>query len=295
MDVSSFALQLPDGRSLDVMVSGPDGATPLVFHHGTPSGSEQYPPFAGAVAARGLRMVSYSRPGYVGSTRQPGRSVVDCVADTAAILDHLGADHCYTAGASGGGPHTLACAALLPDRVLACASIAGAAPFGVGLDFLEGMAEENHREFGAALAGSAELQAYLEHEAEAYGTVTGEQVAEALGGLVSEVDRAAVTGEFAEFLAGSLRRALSTGIWGWFDDDLAFIRPWGFELDRIRVPVTVWQGGQDRMVPSAHGEWLAAHVPGAKAMLLPAEGHLSIAVAKFGEIVDGLLDAAPEP
>jgi pimeloyl-ACP methyl ester carboxylesterase len=295
MDLSSFALRLPDGRSLDVMVSGPDGATPLVFHNGTPSGSDQYPPFADIVAARGLRLVSYSRPGYAGSTRQPGRSVADCAADTAAILDHLDADLCYAAGGSGGGPHALACAALLPDRVLACATIAGAAPFGVDLDFLEGMAEENHREFGAALAGPAELQAYLEHEAEAYGAVTGDQVAEALGGLVSEVDRAAITGDFAEYLAGSFRRAMSTGIWGWFDDDLAFVRPWGFDLDRIRVPVTVWQGGQDRMVPSAHGEWLAAHVPGAKAMLLPAEGHLSIAVVKFGEIVDGLRDAAPEP
>ncbi len=295
MDVSTFALRLVDGRSLDVSVSGPEAGTPLVFHNGTPSGGLQYQPFADAVAARGLRLVSYSRPGYADSSRQPDRVVADCAADTAALLDHLGATRCYVAGASGGGPHALACAALLPDRVLSCATIAGAAPFGVGLDFLEGMAEENHREFGAALAGPAELQAYLEHEASAFGVVTGEQVAEALGGLVSEVDRAALTGDFAEYLATSFRRAVANGIWGWFDDDLAFVRPWGFELDGIRVPVTVWQGGEDRMVPSAHGEWLAAHLPGAKAMLLPAEGHLSIAVAKFGEIVDGLLESAPQP
>src|SRR6266508_1281006 len=90
-------------------------------------------------------------------------------------------------------------------------------------------------------------------------------------------------------------RAVSGGIWGWFDDDIAFTRPWGFELGDIHVPVTVWQGGEDRMVPSSHGEWLAAHLPGAKAMLLPSEGHLSISVAKFGEIVDGLLASAPQP
>jgi pimeloyl-ACP methyl ester carboxylesterase len=296
MDVFSFPLRLADGRSLDVRVSGPDGATPLVLHNGTPSGSQQYPPFADAVAARGLRMVSYSRPGYAASSRQPGRTVADCAADTAAILDHLGVDRCYVSGASGGGPHALACAALLSDRVLACATIASVAPFGAdGLDFLEGMAEENHREFGAALAGPAALQAYLEREASAYAEVTGEQVAEALGGLISPVDRAALTGDFAEYMAASVRRAVSGGIWGWLDDDLAFTRPWGFELGAIHVPVTVWQGGEDRMVPSSHGEWLAAHLPGAKAMLLPSEGHLSISVAKFGEIVDGLLESAPQP
>jgi pimeloyl-ACP methyl ester carboxylesterase len=296
VDASSFSLRLADGRSLDVAVSGRDDATPLVFHHGTPSGSLQYRPFARAAVACGLRLVSYSRPGYASSTRQPDRDVAGCAADVAAILDHLGADRCYTAGASGGGPHALACATLLPDRVLACASIAGAAPFDAeGLDPLEGMGEENVEEFGAALASPAALQAFLDGAARSYAGVTGEQVADALGGLVSPVDRAALTGDYADWVAASFRQALSGGIWGWFDDDLAFVRPWGFELDDLRVPVTVWQGGQDRMVPFAHGEWLAAHLPGAKAMLLPSEGHLSIAVARFAEVVDDLLRSAPEP
>ena len=294
METVTFPLRLAGGRSLEVTVSGPDGSTPLVFHHGTPSGGQQYAPFAEGAVARGLRLVTYSRPGYGGSSRQPDRGVAGCAADTAAILDHLGDGRCYVGGASGGGPHALACAALLPDRVLACATIAGVAPFGAGgLDFLEGMAQENHEEFGAALAGPAELQAFLERAAEAFAGITGEQVAEALGGLVSEVDRAALTGDFAEYLAASLRKVLSDGIWGWFDDDVAFTRSWGFELDAIRVPVTTWQGGQDRIVPSTHSEWLAAHVPGAKAALLPEKGHLSIAVAKFGEVLNGLLESAP--
>jgi pimeloyl-ACP methyl ester carboxylesterase len=123
--------------------------------------------------------------------------------------------------------------------------------------------------------------------------VTGEQVAVALGDVVSPVDAAALTGDFADYLAGSLRAAIPTGIWGWFDD-LVFIRPWGFELDGIRVPVVVWQGGQDRMVP-AHGEWLAVHLPGARASLLPEEGHPSITLAMFGELVDELLASAPRP
>jgi pimeloyl-ACP methyl ester carboxylesterase len=294
MDVESFSLTLADGRSLDVDVSGPDGGTPLVVHHGTPGDRTQYPPFAEAAAARGLRYVGASRPGYGGSSRQPGRAVADCAADTAAVLDHLGARRCYTVGASGGGPHALACAALLPDRVLACGTIAGVAPFGAeGLDFLEGMGRENHEEFGAALAGPAELRAYLEREAATLAGAGGEELAAALGDLVSAVDVAALTGEFAAYLAESLHRAIAGGIWGWFDDDLAFTRPWGFDLEGIGVPVVVWQGGQDRMVPATHGVWLAAHLPTATARLLPGEGHLSIAVAKFGEVVDELLASAP--
>jgi pimeloyl-ACP methyl ester carboxylesterase len=294
MDLVSFALELSDGRSLEVDISGPDGATPLVVHHGTPGERSQYPPFADAAAAQGLRYVSYSRPGYGGSSRQPGRAVADCAADTAAILAYLGADRCYTVGASGGGPHALACAALLADRVLACATVAGIGPFGAqDLDFLAGMGRENHQEFGAALAGPTALQAYLEQEAEAFAGITGEQVAAALGDLASPVDVAALTGEFAAYVAASFRQALANGIWGWFDDDLAFTRPWGFDLDGIGVPVVVWQGGQDRMVPFDHGRWLAARLPSAKAKLLPEEGHLSIAVDKFGEIIGELVASAP--
>jgi pimeloyl-ACP methyl ester carboxylesterase len=293
MDVLSFSLPLAGGRSLDVDVSGPDGGTPLVVHHGTPGERSQYPPFAEAAAARGLRFVSASRPGYGGSTRQPGRVVADCAADTAVLLDHLGAGRCYTVGISGGGPHALACAALLPERVLACATIAGAAPFDAeGLDFLAGMGRENHEELGAALAGPAALEAYLEREARTLARVTGEELATALGGLVSPVDAAVLTGDYADFLADRLHRAVAGGIWGWFDDDMALTRPWGFGLDGIGAPVTVWQGGQDRMVPFAHGRWLVAHLPSATARLLPGEGHLSIAVAKFGEVVDGLLASA---
>lgn len=294
MEVSSFSLGLSEGRSLEVSVSGPEQATPLFLHHGTPSDRTLYRPFAEAAAARGLRLISYSRPGYGGSSRQPGRVIADCAADTLAIVEQLGAGRFYTAGWSGGGPHALACAALLSDRVLACATIASVGPFGAtGLDFLAGMGRENHEEFGAALAGPSELQAYLQREAQALTKVTADQVAAALGDLVSPVDVDTITGEFAAYLATTFRQAVSTGIWGWFDDDLAFTRPWGFDLDDVGVPAVVWQGGQDRMVPFAHGQWLAMHVPGARPRLLSEEGHLSIAVASFGEIVDDLLASCP--
>src|SRR4029453_8065706 len=134
----------------------------------------------------------------------------------------------------------------------------------------------------------------LEQEAQSFAGVTGEQVAGALGDLVSAVDVAALTGDFAAYVAASFHQALANGIWGWFDDDLAFTRPWGFDLQSISVPVVVWQGDQDRMVPFAHGQWLAAHLPTARAKLLREEGHLSIAVDKFGEVIGGLVASAPK-
>jgi pimeloyl-ACP methyl ester carboxylesterase len=215
--------------------------------------------------------------------------VSDCAADTVAVADHLGADHFFTVGASGGGPHALACAALLPGRVRACATIAGVGPFGVpDLDFLEGMAKENHEEFGAALAGEGALRAFLEGADADLSEVTGSDLAAALGDLVSDVDKAVLTGEYADYLAASIHRAMENGIWGWFDDDMAFTRDWGFELSAVSVPVTVWQGAQDMMVPMSHGEWLASHVSGAKAELRPEHGHLSLAIAHLGAILDGL-------
>jgi pimeloyl-ACP methyl ester carboxylesterase len=294
MDVSSFSVELAGGRSLEASISGPQLAPPLILHHGTPSERTQYLPFAQAAAARGLRLVTYSRPGYGGSSRQPGRAVADCAADTLAIVERLGAERFYTAGWSGGGPHALACAALLSGRLLGCATIAGVGPFGAaGLDFLEGMGQDNHEEFGAALAGPSQLQSYLEGQARVLAGVTGEQVAAALGDLVSAVDVGVLTGDYAAYLATTFRQSVATGIWGWFDDDLAFTRPWGFDLDDVGVPVVVWQGGQDRMVPFAHGQWLTTHVPGARPRLLTKEGHLSIAVASFGEILDDLLASCP--
>jgi len=293
-DVASFSLDLEDGRSLDVRVAGPEDGVPLVAHHGTPSTGIPFGPYVEAAAARGLRLVTYTRPGYAGSTRSPGRSVADCAADTARVIDQLGAGRFFTTGQSGGGPHALACAALLPERVIACATTAGVGPYRAeGLDFLAGMAEENVREFGAALAGPDELRAYLEKEAHSLREATADDLAEALGGLVSPVDAAALTGEFARHAIAMLHESVGAGIWGWFDDDIAFTRPWGFEVADIRVPVTVWQGAQDRMVPFPHGQWLAGHIPEARPRLRPEEGHLSLVVGSFPEILDDLMSSSP--
>ncbi len=281
-----------DGRTLEVLVTGPDSALALVYHSGTPSAAVPWPALDRVAGAQGVRAVTWSRPGYAGSTEQPERSVADVAADTVTVLDALGLGEFVTLGWSGGGPHALACAALLPERCLAAATLAGAGPYGVaGLDFLAGMAQENRLEFGAALEGHDALDRVLIEMSNGLGSVTPDQVAESLGGLVSEVDRQSLTGELAAYLAAALAASVSTGVAGWRDDDLAFTRRWGFDLDDITVPVAVWQGRQDLMVPPSHGRWLAAHVPGVRARLFEDEGHLSL-VNRLDEIVADLTASA---
>jgi pimeloyl-ACP methyl ester carboxylesterase len=288
--MTTDSVRMPDGRELEVVRHGPPDAFPLVFQCGTPNAPDDFPQLFDAVDARGWQLVAHARPGYAGSTRQPGRSVADIAADVAAILDAYGLDRFAVLGWSGGGPHALACAALLPDRCTSAASLAGVAPFAAdGLDFLAGMGPENVDEFGAAADDHERLARLLSEFAAAMRDIGGEEVAASLGGLVDDVDRAALTGVFADTMARMLRRALSTGTDGWFDDDLAFVKPWGFDLETIRVPVSVWQGAHDMMVPFAHGQWLAAHIPGAQVHLYEDEGHLSL-VQQLPRILDSLSD-----
>ena len=295
MTAETFTVYLADGRQLEVLAAGPESGLPLVMHNGTPVGPVAHRPMTEAAAARGLRMVICARPGYGESTPRPGRRVADVTQDVAAVLDELGAPYFVTVGWSGGGPHALACAVRLPGRCLAAATMAGVAPYRAeGLDWLAGMGAENVSEFGAAEAGNGPLTSYLEAEAGGLAAITGSEVAAELGSLVSAADKAAATGEFADYLAAGFRAAVRNGIAGWRDDDLAFIADWGFTMADAGAgaPVAVWQGDQDMMVPWAHGSWLAAHVPGARAHLLPGEGHLTLGLTSFGAILDDLLDLA---
>jgi pimeloyl-ACP methyl ester carboxylesterase len=284
------------GRRLDVLTDGPAHLPALVFHSGTPSAAIAFRPLTEAAADQGLQLITWSRPGYGGSQSAPGRSVADVASDTTAVLDALGIDEFVTLGWSGGGPHALACAALLAGRCRAAGTIAGVAPYPAdGLDWMAGMGAENVEEFTLALKGEQALTPYLEAQARQLGQVTGADVAQSLGGLVSPVDAASLTGEFAEFLAAALRGAVTAGIAGWRDDDLAFTRNWGFDISTIDVPVAVWQGGQDLMVPPAHGRWLAERIPNCTGHLHPGEGHLSLAVGALDRIVADLADLAWPP
>jgi pimeloyl-ACP methyl ester carboxylesterase len=277
--------------SLELLVAGPQDGLPMVFHHGTPGGVVIYEPMVAAATERGLRIVMYARPGYGRSTPQPGRQVADVAEDVTAIMTELGARHFVTVGWLGGGPFALACARLLPGQCLAAASMAGPAPFKAdGLDWMAGMADENVGEYSAALAGHVELETLLSQLAPALQDVTGDQVAATLAGFVSEADSAMLRGELADYVAESCRTGLSGGIAGWRDDDLAFLKDWGFELGVPggAAPVAVWQGDQDKMVPPAHAHWLARHVPAARTHLLAG----SSLMLPFGAVFDDLLELA---
>jgi pimeloyl-ACP methyl ester carboxylesterase len=285
-------LRLPDGRRLDVRVSGPADGLPLVFHHGTPGARTQWHALERAAAECGIRLITTSRAGYGGSSRLAGRDVVAVVADTEAVLAELGVTRCVVAGWSGGGPHALACAARL-GAAAAVLIIAGVGPYGAdGLDFLGGMGQENIDEFGAALAGEDTLQNYLGPVREHLRAVTPADIVSSLETLVPDVDKAMLTGEFASDMAASFAEGLRVSADGWVDDDLAFTRPWGFDLAEIRVPVAIWQGSADLMVPFAHGQWLASAVPGATAHLQQGEGHLSILVGAARQMLAELKTTA---
>jgi len=234
-------------------------------------------------------MVHYSRPGYGLSTAQPGRSVADAAQDVALILDAIGADRFATIGFSGGGPHALACAALLPDQCLAAASVSGFAPYGVDdLDWFAGMEEGNREGYSLAIEGGAGHTLRLEKE-----------VPEVAAMLAMPLDTTALSdpaaadiAAFREFLAASFQRVLQGGIQGWRDDELAFIRSWGFDPAVITCPVAVWHGEKDQAVPPQHGHWLAAHIPNARAHFDPDRGHGVLFRVHLREIVDELADLA---
>jgi pimeloyl-ACP methyl ester carboxylesterase len=290
MDASDHVL-LPDGRRLDICVSGPAAGLPLVFHHGTPGAAIPIRALQRAAHARGLRLVTTSRPGYGDSTRQPGRSVVDAAADTEAVLAAIGAERCLIAGWSGGGPHALACGARL-GAAAAVLVIAGVAPYGAeGLDWMSGMGEENVAEFSAAIQGDDVLRSYLRPQGDLLRDISAADIVSSLQTLLPDVDRAEITGEFGEDMAASFREAVRAGVEGWLDDDLAFASPWGFSLDEISVPAMIWQGTADLMVPYSHGQWLASRLPAAVAHLEEGQGHLSIGLGALDRMLDELTEA----
>jgi pimeloyl-ACP methyl ester carboxylesterase len=275
-------VETPDGRTIVVHDEGDRTRPAILYHHGTPGTGELYARWVADARERGLRLIGYNRAGYSGSTRNEGRSVADVAADVTAILDALEIERCASWGVSGGGPHVLACAALVPDRVVAVASLAAVAPVDAdGLDWLAGMGG-NVEEFGAARAGPEALRDYLVRDAAGFFDVTAEQLADAMRPHLSELDAAALTGEFAGFLHSTLVDAVAS-LDGWFDDDLAFVKPWGFDVGVIRVRVLLRQGVQDLMVPPDHGRWLAARIPGVEAEIAAGEGHLTLA-AEIGRV-----------
>lgn len=277
-------------RTLAVLDAGAQDGPAVFACHGTPGSALLWRGSVEDVEARGMRLISYDRPGYGGSDPHPGRNVAAAADDIAAIADALGIERFAVEGGSGGGPHALACGALLSDRVVGVACLAGVAPYPAeGLDWLEGMGQGNLDEFAAALAGREALEPFLREQANEILAAEPEELADALRSLLSPVDVAALTGEFAEYVVDATHRAIGESLEGWIEDDFAFMAPWGFELADIRVAVQLCQGGQDRMVPMTHGRWLADRVPGVEPFLSEGDGHLTIQLGRIGDVHAWLL------
>ncbi|MEF2977350.1 alpha/beta fold hydrolase [Subtercola sp. YIM 133946] len=257
------------GRAAASGVKTPNGGMTVIWHHGSPQTGAPLEPVLSEAVRRGIRLVSYGRPAYGTSTPDPGRSVASAARDVEQLADALGLERFAVMGASGGGPHALACAALLPDRVSAAVTLAGIAPYPVapgtprGFDFFAGMADPSG--LRAALRGRDARRAH-------------ELTAEFDPDSFIDRDIDALNGPWSSLGADV---ALATaagpaGLDGLIDDDVAFTRPWGFELESIVAPVLLVQGSRDRVVPPLHAEWMLARIPSAELWSRPLDGHISV-------------------
>jgi pimeloyl-ACP methyl ester carboxylesterase len=264
--VREIDLSTTDGRVLHAYDVGPTGSSDelVVFWHcGTPNtGAPPEPLFEIARSLR-LRWIGYDRPSYGASSPHRGATVASAAADAAQVADNLEIGRFAVFGSSGGGPRALACAALLPDRVSAAVTVSSPAPWpAVGLDYFAGMSKGSVRELRAAAQGRAELErvfAANEFDPESF----------------IPADYAALEGNWSWF-GGIVRAAMANGPDGMIEDDLGMMAPWGFDLAHVTAPTLIMHGTDDRMVPSSHAEWLAAHCPGAQLRLVPGEGHVSV-------------------
>jgi len=281
--------KLKDGRELEILDNGINAESAIIFHHGTPGHANTWGDWLDAAATAGIRAISYSRAGYGTSDRHPGRSVISINNDIAQVLDSKNIIKFVSIGWSGGGPHSLA--TTCEPRNVGAISLAGVGAFGVDdLDFLEGMGPENHDEFGAALKGEAVIDKWMNDNAGPMKSVTGSDIIEAFGGLIGDADKAALNAGGADQMASSTRSALAVSFDGWIDDDLVFVKPWGFDLAAITKPVFLWQGDDDFMVPHAHSYWLEKHIPTATLTFKAGEGHISLGIKYRSEILKQAAD-----
>jgi pimeloyl-ACP methyl ester carboxylesterase len=288
--VSELDVTLPDGRTLHVYDEGDPNGVAVVFQHGTPTCGRLHPHHIEDARAKGIRLIGFDRAGYGGSSAHPGRSYRDEAGDVTALLDSLGVDRFATWGHSGGGPPALACAALLPGRCVAVATLASVAPYDAdGLDFLEGMGEGNVDEFDLVLRGGDEFDEALVRSQAEFFSAGPDGLREAMLSVLSPLDQEVMTAEFAEWGYRVMSEGAAKRIEGWRDDNLAVVKPWGFELSEIRMPVLLLQGTEDLMVPPAHGRWLAERIPGVEAEISESEGHLTLLANRVPDVHAWLL------
>ena len=287
--VETRTISAGDGRELCVEMAGAPDGNPVLVQGGTPNSRHLYSGWIADAEKKGIRLISYDRPGYGDSTAYPGHTVASGAHDVRAIAEALGYNRLGIWGVSGGGPYALGCAALIPDMAVAVAVVASIAPYGIeGFDYFAGMGELNAEDTKLFFSDREAARRDLRQAREEILAATPEQFAELLKSLLSPVDAEALTGDLARWLSENQKDGLSVGDQGWWDDGVSHLTNWGFDLRDIRVPVKVWHGRQDRFVPVQHGQWLAANVPGAAADISDRDGHITT-IGRIGEVHDWLL------
>ena len=291
MTATVATVETRGGRTLTYGTYGPPDGAPVFWLHGTPASRLSVHPDAGFYDRHGVRAITYDRPGYGGSTPDPSRDVAAAAADISDLADALGIERFGVLGTSGGGPHALACGAMVAPRVTRVAVFVGAAPpDDPDFDMLAGMSPSNVEEFEAAKRGREALAEVLER----YVTAMAADPLAALDTIAHELpepDQAMLRRpDVREMLRASSAEAVRQGGAGWIDDDLAFVRPWGFALADVQPEVRLWQGSLDVLVPRAHGEYLAERLPRASFTLVDGAGHLLVEEWALG--VEWLVDAA---
>jgi pimeloyl-ACP methyl ester carboxylesterase len=290
MSSSDRTISTEDGRKICISEAGQKDGVPVLVLRGTPQSRLLYDVWVQDAQSRGIRLISYERPGYGGSTPQRGRTVASAAKDVAAIARELDLNRLSVWGISGGGPHALACAALLPGLIVTAAALAFAAPYPAeGLDWFAGMGDANVAEFRAALEGREACEQVVEVAASELLRAEPETIEQGFRSLLCPADAAVLTADFARFVVRSVHEGIGERREGWIDDDMAFTTSWGFELGEIRVPVLLMHGEQDRMVPVSHGKWLARMIPNVDARFLPDEGHLTLSNRRIPEVHAWLL------
>jgi pimeloyl-ACP methyl ester carboxylesterase len=264
------SIVLADGRTLAFTDVGASGGVPIFYMHGAPGGRLDVAWMDDAFSARGVRVVSADRPGYGGSSPCPRRSMADCAPDVAAVADHLGIDRFVIMGLSSGGPYVTACAALLGDRVVAAASIAGVTDMGWSAAYDE--FPDGDEKTIMRLGSEDDALAWCEDR---YGGDGARFFDEEMH--LSPPDAALFADEaFMGGIMPTFSEAFRQGVSGFAQDITVQGRPWPFDLAGIRCRMHVYHGGQDTMVPVGHGRHTADLVENSVLTILPEHGHISM-------------------
>jgi pimeloyl-ACP methyl ester carboxylesterase len=293
MNYREELIDLPDGRVLEVAALGDPSGSTVFLHHGTPGSTRSVKSFAPLLELGNFYIVTQSRAGYGRSARHEGRDIASIVADTDHALDFFERDRYVALGWSGGGPHALACAALGTPRCSGAVSLASVVPIDVDFDWTEGMAPENVEEFALAREGGPAHEAAIEAAGALMADMTLDNAVDLFGELISPPDKEVLKDPAAlEAFVDATTHAFIESWRGFYDDDLAFCKAWGFDPAAIAVPVEIFYGDQDMMVPPTHGAWLASHITTARTFHDESEGHLSIWSRHFDEVAKALTSAS---